>query len=294
MELLILKTQFRMLKIRLWTKFFVPLSAFLMMFFFSLFSCSSVEDSGGFDEQEDSEEIIDDGSRLSLDGQVRIFTDEDFEWIGETSGGYAEGVGKIFWREGQRVYEGVVTQGRITGRGTLYVDGELVYVGDFQNGYFEGNGSLYKNGSLFYSGEFKENQYHGYGSTYYPDGSRCNEGEYVNGTFRWLQECTSTAENVGHYIVQEVFDGGINVDTSLISSKIGMNSNNHEIVFNLAFNGDFVTSNHYECKVKVLNSGSETRYELIEKNEQVQDYLAMKGIALTGVAIAGLLSEFDN
>lgn len=36
MELLILKTQFRMLKIRLWTKFFVPLSAFLMMFF-SLF-----------------------------------------------------------------------------------------------------------------------------------------------------------------------------------------------------------------------------------------------------------------
>lgn len=73
-----------------------------------------------------------------------------------------------------------------------------------------------------------------------------------------------------------------------------MNSKNHELVFKLSFDGDIISSNHYECKVRVINSGEETRYELFEKNKQAEDYLDMKGIFVAGVAIANFFNEFDK
>lgn len=298
---------------------FLILTSFLIIGSCSSCSLSNEEESNYMEGEIEEVEVVDDGSRLSRDGSSRIFTDEDFDWNGEVVDGYAEGEGVISWPNSQRVYEGTVNQGHITGRGALYMDGEVVYVGDFEDGKAEGEGCFYydktllyaggvKNNkyhgqgkkyysdgaSLAYSGEFEDGMYHGYGISYYPDGSRCYEGEFVNGSFRWLQESTTTAENIGHKIVQEVFNGGSNEVVSLVSSKIGMNSNNHEIVFNLSFDGDIISSNHYECKVRVINSGSETRYDLIEKNEQVQNYLDIKGMVIAGAALASYFSEFDD
>lgn len=284
---------------------------FLCWFGASL-SCTSPSD-------EEKTKEIDDGSLVSVDGSARIFTSEPFQWAGETLDGYAHGTGEISWEQGGRVYQGDVDHGRITGRGALYVDGFLLYEGDFVDGVREGNGEQYTSGEdrrLIYSGQFHDGTWHGKGMTYYADGSifyRGNfkkgektgygtmynsngtiyrQGVFDDGEFLDENQYYRVAADIGHAVVEEYFDGGIDENIDLLSARISEDQVRKEVVFRLSFDGNWDRSNHYVCTIKAFNYGS--GIEMLEMNSTAQDYFDLKRGFLTGIAVAAFFSELGD
>ncbi len=97
--------------------------------------------------------------------------------------GYTGKVRLLLPSNGQLVYEGPLSDGRVTGEGVLYDrSGNLVYRGGFLLEMYEGDGeSFYPNGQTQYKGAFAKNSYEGFGSLYREDGSLQYKGEFSKG-----------------------------------------------------------------------------------------------------------------
>ena len=87
---------------------------------------------------------------------------------------------------GTLLYQGPMTEGRITGKGTLYdYSGTLVYQGDFLMEQYEGKGQCFwPNGRVRYTGDFAANQYEGRGKAYSEDGSLLYDGDFAAGQYQ--------------------------------------------------------------------------------------------------------------
>lgn len=84
---------------------------------------------------------------------------------------------------GMVIYEGEMSNGTITGKGTQYdSEGRLVYEGEFENGNYSNQGKLYNSeGVLIYKGGFSQNLYQGEGELYDNTGALIYKGSFDAG-----------------------------------------------------------------------------------------------------------------
>ncbi len=89
---------------------------------------------------------------------------------------------------GKAIYQGPLSEGRVTGQGILYdAEGTLVYQGGFLLEMYDGEGqTFYPNGQTQYKGSFIKNNYEGTGFLYREDGSLQYEGEFLKGLYEGI------------------------------------------------------------------------------------------------------------
>ena len=112
---------------------------------------------------------------------ILIYSDNS-KYEGELSNGIASGKGSRKWNDGE-TYQGDWGNGVPHGSGVYkYKDG-TTYTGEFKNFLWHGNGTAeYPDGSK-YIGEFQNGLWHGKGEYQSPDGSS-QKGDYQNGIFQ--------------------------------------------------------------------------------------------------------------
>ncbi len=96
---------------------------------------------------------------------------------------FTSGQVRILAKSGYVAYEGEVSKGAVSGKGSLYrSDGSLVYEGEFQNNKYQGKGKCYYQGNqLQYEGQFVNNRFQGQGILYRKDGTKEYEGAFSFG-----------------------------------------------------------------------------------------------------------------
>ena len=105
---------------------------------------------------------------------------------GDFINGKREGFGKYIDKNGD-VYEGQWLNGKKHGEGKIfYKNGDLLYEGDFVKGKKEGKGKyIYKNFN-YYIGQWLNDLPDGTGTIYYKNGDILYEGEFVKGKYEGL------------------------------------------------------------------------------------------------------------
>lgn len=100
---------------------------------------------------------------------------------GDVSDGYVTGEGSLFNREGGLVYYGQFVKNCYEGKGTSYYpQGIKQYQGEFVNNLYEGEGTLYRdNGSLWYTGAFSRGMLEGKGELFSSNNSPLYEGYFT-------------------------------------------------------------------------------------------------------------------
>lgn len=114
-------------------------------------------------------------------GFGRFITEHGLEYEGQWSNNLCHGECKIKWPSGD-VYIGQVTQGKVTGRGTVYFGNGMIQEGQWLNGIMHGDDAhvIYSSG-LRYRGSVIDGKVTGYGSVKFPSGMEFYSGKWVNG-----------------------------------------------------------------------------------------------------------------
>ena len=128
----------------------------------------------------------------------------------------AKGHVKLTGEGGYLAYDGNVEGGYVEGDGTLYnKEGNTVYTGAFEQNKFEGNGSFnYDSGNIKYQGGFHNNLFEGDGTLYREDGTRI----YTGGFFKGLKYGRGVLFDSGE---NEVFEGTFANDEIVFSELLG-------------------------------------------------------------------------
>ncbi len=115
---------------------------------------------------------------------AKFFTNTMYVNAAEMSG-YTGQVKLLSPGNGQVLYEGPLTDGRISGQGKLWdQQGNLVYQGGFLMEMYDGEGELfYPNGQTQYKGSFVKNKFDGTGFHYWENGQLQFEGGYSKGLY---------------------------------------------------------------------------------------------------------------
>lgn len=146
----------------------------------------------------------------------RNFENRSFTWTGDCSTGYAngsgvlqlkqygyahtsfegtllngkaEGLGKLFWLDGDR-FEGEFREGLPNGFGRFFNDDGDYYEGNFEMGARSGMGTYWypsKSHVLKYEGFWQEGLENGPGTLFFRDGTRVS-GKFVNGKLSQAKE----------------------------------------------------------------------------------------------------------
>ena len=129
---------------------------------------------------------------------------------------FVNGSVKIKAKSGYVAYEGNVTKGAVTGKGTLYnKDGDTVYIGDFASNKFEGEGkAYYQSNVLKYEGAFSNNLFEGEGTLYRENGSM----EYAGAFSKGKKDGQGILYNTGS---NQVYQGLFSQDELVYSDLIG-------------------------------------------------------------------------
>ena len=156
---------------------------------------------------------------------------------------FVDGPVKIKAKSGYVAYEGNVSKGAVTGRGTLYsISGDTVYIGDFQSNKFEGTGKAYYPANVLkYEGEFSNNLYEGEGTLYRENGSM----EYYGAFSKGKKDGKGVLYNTGS---NQVYQGMFSQDELVYSDLLGKSTAEiggvytGETEFYLGDNNQFVAS----------------------------------------------------
>ncbi|MEG0779886.1 MAG: hypothetical protein RRY95_01140 [Oscillospiraceae bacterium] len=99
--------------------------------------------------------------------------------------GYTGKVKLLSAENGTVLYQGPLSQGRVTGKGSLYdYTGKLLYQGDFLMEQYEGSGqTFYPGGKPCYTGAFAANQYEGRGTLRSENGRILYDGNFSAGQY---------------------------------------------------------------------------------------------------------------
>lgn len=129
---------------------------------------------------------------------------------------FAKGEVRIKAKSGYIAYEGDVSKGFVTGRGTLFrKSGEIVYTGSFKKNQYNGKGQLYyEGGQLQYEGTFHNNRFNGTGTLYRQNGSKEYEGSFAKGMKNGEGTLFDSGDNM-------IFTGNFSQDELLYSDLLG-------------------------------------------------------------------------
>lgn len=128
----------------------------------------------------------------------------------------AKGHVRITGRSGYLAYDGNVSNGYVSGEGTLYNKaGNVVYTGTFDRNKYEGNGTCnYDSGNIKYRGTFHENLFEGDGTLFREDGTRSYSGSFAAGMKNGLGILYDSGEN-------EIYSGTFSSDNIVYSELLG-------------------------------------------------------------------------
>jgi len=197
----------------------------------------------------------------ATNSSLYYFTDTRFTWNGGSQNGYCNGYGTIQWYnpDGTKAgwYTGLVVNGKNEGYGTQY----------------------FSTGQKYYEGYWKNDVYSGFGRLFYPNGVLRFEGNFVNGKLANIELWDRAALEAGKYIMNNVFDGGLNIECEVIKST------KEEICFYTKFNGNFFSSNVYEFVIGISKRAPYVR--IVYANDLAKLYLTLK-------TIDAVADEIDN
>ena len=126
---------------------------------------------------------------------------------------------RIRGKSGYLAYEGEVSKGYVTGKGSLYSsDKVLLYNGNFEKNKYEGDGTqYYDSGVMHYTGSFHENLYEGSGKLYRKDWTE----EYIGEFLRGMKEGKGTLYDTGS---KQIYTGSFSADDIVYSEMLGKNA----------------------------------------------------------------------
>lgn len=197
----------------------------------------------------------------SANNSLYYFTDTRFTWNGGSKNGYCNGYGTIQWYnpDGTKAgwYTGYVVNGKNEGYGTQY----------------------FSTGQKYYEGNWKNDVYSGKGQLFYQNGIVRFEGNFVNGKLADIDLWNRAAFEAGKYIMNNIFDGGLNMESEIIQST------KEELCFYTKFNGNFFNSNVYEFVIGISKEAPYVR--IVYANDLAKLYLTLK-------TIDAVADEIDN
>jgi hypothetical protein len=192
-------------------------------------------------------------------------TNARFTWSGGGFNGYCNGIGTIQWYN---------ADGTKTGW----------YTGKVVNGKNEGYGAYYySNGQPWYEGYWKNDQKNGYGKMYFENGAIQFEGNFINDQLEGIGLLELAGNEAGKLIMDKLFDGGINLQTSIVRSTP------EEVMVYVKFNGNINTANLYEF---ILAVGKKTpSVKIPYMNDLAKFYLTLKGISVIAAELDKIFSN---
>ena len=119
----------------------------------------------------------------SAKGHVKITGEGGYlAYDGNVEGGYVEGDGTLYNKEGNTVYTGAFKQNKYEGSGAFnYASGNIMYRGNFHNNLFDGDGTLYReDGTRIYTGGFFKGLKYGQGVLFDSGENKVFEGTFAN------------------------------------------------------------------------------------------------------------------
>ena len=79
---------------------------------------------------------------------------------------------------------------------------------------------------------------------------------------------------MGDFIIDSLFDGGINRSCTLVKAIFSENDAVKELRYQLSFDGNIVSSNHYECTLVIKDSAPYVAF--VNYNDNAGAYLTLK------------------
>jgi len=208
---------------------------------------------------------------------------------------FVDGTAKIKAKSGYVAYEGNVTKGQVTGKGTLYSkSGDTVYIGDFLANKFEGSGKAYYPANVLkYEGSFSNNLYEGEGTLYRQNGSMEYQGAFSNGKKDGKGILYNTGSN-------QVYEGLFSQDELVYSDLLGKSTAEiggaytGETEFYLGDNNQFVA---YLKDIDAVYQGDSTDTNIEDEIMVDIVYVSHNYITLGGErvsSVAGLIEYFGT
>lgn len=171
--------------------------------------------------------------------------------------------------------------------------GSLTWVGNCNYGYCVGYGTARyydKQGNYFgeYIGNVVSGKKDGYGTYYGTDGSLWMQGNFVKGQFVSSLPYSLLQNLIGDYIIDSLFDGGINRSCSLVKAVFTPNGDVKELRYAMTFDGDIISSNHYVCTLVIKDTAP--YIDFVNYNDNAEAYLTIK-VAQLGYQFVNWLSQ---
>lgn len=136
-------------------------------------------------------------------GEGKLY-ESDGSWCqGEFSRGESVGELAKYSKDGVLLCKGEWHKGKFNGHGVCYNNGEKVYEGDLSDGIRSGIGEEYRNGRCIYSGSFEENERSGFGTSYDDFGNIEYSGIWSKGVYDGVGLLYDNGKPrfVGHFVM---------------------------------------------------------------------------------------------
>ena len=143
----------------------------------------------------------------------------------------------------------------------------FTWSGTSRDGYCDGYGVIQWYDSLGnpiskYVGYLSYGKNQGYGTQYYSNGDIYYQGNWENDEIKDFASFTALGNVVGNFLMNKVFEGGINLHTDIIELINSTNGDN-ELKVRVTFNGDVVKTNFYAFTLVINGEAPYIHFENI-------------------------------
>lgn len=163
--------------------------------------------------------------------------------------------------------------------GNLYhTNSTFTWSGGSRAGYCDGYGKIQfydseGNATGWYVGNVQYGKNVGYGTQYLSNGEIFYRGQWVNDEIKDFDVVDNFGKLAGKLLMDKVFDGGINLNTTVIKF-INTGGSDDQLKIRVTFNGDIITTNFYAFTMIIDNNAPFVHFE--NANDNAQFYLSMK------------------
>jgi hypothetical protein len=160
--------------------------------------------------------------------------------------------------------------------------GTFTWSGGSRDGYCDGFGTIqwYDNAGNptgKYVGYVSYGKNEGYGTQYYTSGDIYYQGNWENDEIKDFAAFKNLGYDVGQFVMDKIFDGGINLRTSVVE-LINTGDANNELKIRVTFNGDIINTNYYAMTVVVNRQAPYVHFENV--NDMAGVYILYRAAEL--------------
>jgi hypothetical protein len=164
-----------------------------------------------------------------------------FTWSGDCRDGYCDGYGTIQWYDANGNSEGK-------------------FIGNLSYGKAQGYATqYYANGYISYQGYWSNDMRNGQGTSYYNNGAIEFQGNFIDDAYENYSAFNTFGAYIGNAIMQNIFDGGENLRSSLI--QVIDQNGQRTMRIRITFNGNIVETNYYGFTLVISNQAPYVSFE---------------------------------